>query len=103
MMCILIWLDVGIINAIIHHKVTLNAIFITRIIKYNFRKTKIHNVANVNIKVGFQCCVLFTCVSKIETMYERPCVNTKVEGGFPLSRNFYVRTDVNLNWLYTRK
>ena len=25
------------------------------------------------------------------------------KGGFPLSRNFYVRTDVNLNWLYVRK
>ena len=25
------------------------------------------------------------------------------EGGFPLSRNFYVRTDVNFNWLYVRK
>ena len=24
-------------------------------------------------------------------------------GGFPLSRNFYVRTDVNFNWLYLRK
>ena len=26
-----------------------------------------------------------------------------VKGGFPLSRNFYVRTDVNFNWLYVRK
>ena len=26
-----------------------------------------------------------------------------LEGGFPLSRNFYVRTDVNFNWLYVRK
>ena len=25
------------------------------------------------------------------------------KGGFPLSRNFYVRTDVNLTWLYVRK
>ena len=25
------------------------------------------------------------------------------KGGFPLSRNFYVRTDVNFNWLYVRK
>jgi len=27
------------------------------------------------------------------------------KGGFPLSRtcNFYVRTDVNFNWLYMRK
>ena len=25
-----------------------------------------------------------------------------LKGGFPLSRNFYVRTDVNLNWLYVR-
>ena len=25
------------------------------------------------------------------------------QGGFPLSRNFYVRTDVNFNWLYVRK
>ena len=24
-------------------------------------------------------------------------------GGFPLSRNFYVRTDVNFNWLHVRK
>ena len=23
--------------------------------------------------------------------------------GFPLPRNFYVRTDVNFNWLYVRK
>ena len=29
------------------------------------------------------------------------CIITK--GGFPLSRNFYVRTDVNFNWLYVRK
>ena len=44
-------------------------------------------------------------------MYEKPRVNVKVEprstftfkGGFPLSRNFYVRTDVNFNWLYVRK
>ena len=26
-----------------------------------------------------------------------------LEGGLPLSRNFYVRTDVNFNWLYVRK
>ena len=26
-----------------------------------------------------------------------------IKGGFPLSRNFYVRTDVNFNWLYVRK
>ena len=25
------------------------------------------------------------------------------KGGFPLSRNFYARTDVNFNWLYVRK
>ena len=25
------------------------------------------------------------------------------KGGFPLSRNFYVRTDVYFNWLYVRK
>ena len=25
------------------------------------------------------------------------------KGGFPLSQNFYVRTDVNFNWLYVRK
>ena len=25
------------------------------------------------------------------------------KGGFPLSRNFYVRTDVNFNWLYVCK
>ena len=25
------------------------------------------------------------------------------KGGFPLSRNFYVRTDINFNWLYVRK
>ena len=31
--------------------------------------------------------------------YLRP----KAKGGFPLSRNFYVRTDVNFNWLYVRK
>ena len=51
-------------------------------------------------------------------MHEKPRVNVKVEprsrkdyatveihlkGGFPLSRNFYVRTDVNFNWLYVRK
>ena len=24
-------------------------------------------------------------------------------GGFPLSRNFYVRRDLNFNWLYVRK
>ena len=28
---------------------------------------------------------------------------TITKGGFPLPRNFYVRTDVNLNWLYVRK
>ena len=28
---------------------------------------------------------------------------TLFKGGFPLSRNFYVRTDVNFNWLYVRK
>ena len=30
-------------------------------------------------------------------------VNFQTKGGFPLSRNFYVRTDVNFNWLYVRK
>ena len=25
------------------------------------------------------------------------------QGGFPLSRNFYARTDVNFNWLNVRK
>ena len=25
------------------------------------------------------------------------------KGGFSLSRNFYVRTDVHFNWLYVRK
>ena len=25
------------------------------------------------------------------------------KGGFPKSRNFYVRTDVNFNWFYVRK
>ena len=30
-------------------------------------------------------------------------VVTNTKGGFPLSRNFYVRTDVNFNWLYVRK
>ena len=25
------------------------------------------------------------------------------KGGFPLSRNFYVRTDVNFNWLYVHE
>ena len=29
-------------------------------------------------------------------------INTS-KGGFPLSRNFYVRTDVNFNWLYVRE
>ena len=28
---------------------------------------------------------------------------SKDKGGFPLSRNFYVRTDVNFNSLYVRK
>ena len=27
----------------------------------------------------------------------------ETKGGFPLSRYFYVRTDVNFNWLYVRK
>ena len=27
----------------------------------------------------------------------------KTKGGFPLSRNFYVRTDANFNWLYVRQ
>ena len=32
------------------------------------------------------------------------CRNTCItKGGFPLSRNFYVHTDVNLNWLYVHK
>ena len=26
----------------------------------------------------------------------------KIKGGFPPSRIFYVRTDVNFNWLYVR-
>ena len=26
-----------------------------------------------------------------------------IKGGFPLSRNFYVRTDVTFKWLYVRK
>ena len=30
-------------------------------------------------------------------------INMLNKGGFPLSRNFYVRTDVNFNWLYVRK
>ena len=28
---------------------------------------------------------------------------TEYKGGFPLLRNFYVRTDVNFNWLYVHK
>ena len=31
---------------------------------------------------------------------QRKCLS---KGGFQLSRNFYVRTDVNFNWLYVRK
>ena len=30
-------------------------------------------------------------------------METRLKGEFPLSRNFYVRTDVNFNWLYVRK
>ena len=30
-------------------------------------------------------------------------VEIHLKGGFPLSRNFYVRTDVNFNWLFVRK
>ena len=40
-----------------------------------------------------QVCLLFAC-----------CLcHCSSKGGFPLSRNFYVRTDVNFNWLYVRK
>ena len=38
---------------------------------------------------------------KIIVLHVRRALQHK--GGFPLSRNFYVRTDVNLNWLYVRK
>ena len=56
--------------------------------------------------------------SKMETSRTLMLTNTKstyipvpsqknkqkaIKGGFPLSRNFYVRTDVNFNWLYVRK
>ena len=30
-------------------------------------------------------------------------IKSDSKGGFPLSRNFYVRADVNFNWLYVRK
>ena len=39
----------------------------------------------------------FICVTVISA------VRDLYQGGFPLSRNFYVRTDVNFNWLYVRK
>ena len=38
---------------------------------------------------------------RVEQLQVPMSVSSK--GGFPLSRNFYVRTDVNLNWLDVRK
>ena len=35
--------------------------------------------------------------------FEKLRVQFWTKGGFPLSRNFYLRMDVNFNWLYVRK
>ena len=40
---------------------------------------------------------------KESAVYQATVWGENYKGGFPLSRNFYVRTDVNLNWLYVRK
>ena len=40
-------------------------------------------------------------VSFPRNKYKLLCALAK--GGFPLSRNFYVRKGVNFNWLYVRK
>ena len=46
-------------------------------------------------------------VSRYQPRFHAECSTvfrkTPLKGGFPLSRNFYVRTDVNFNWLYVRK
>ena len=46
-------------------------------------------------------------INEAAFFYPSDLVNSKTtippEGGFPLSHNFYVHTDVNFNWLYVRK
>ena len=84
--------------------------------------------SDVNVKVergstftftrGFSYIVsiLFTHVKPVKSLRPYACKNYATvfrsqqmvpdylpKGGFPLSRNFYVRTDVNFNWLYVRK
>ena len=56
-----------------------------------------------------------TTAAELQNSVDLPCGTTACKrqephtfsedskGGFPLSRNFYVRTDVNFNWLYVRK
>ena len=39
----------------------------------------------------------------MDTSHALRLLGRRCKGGFPLSRNFYVRTDVNFNWLYVRK
>ena len=57
----------------------------------------------VNVKVERGSTFTFTTVAfHTSTLFEFTHVKP-VKGGFPLSRNFYVRTDVNFNWLYVRK
>ena len=42
-------------------------------------------------------------MSTIASFGAKEEIKNILEGGFPLSRNFYVRTDVNFKWLYVRK
>ena len=53
--------------------------------------------------------LMLTCMSKSEPALtfanqdSSVFSNSRVKGGFPLSRKFYVRADVNFNWLYVGK
>ena len=55
----------------------------------------------MKIKGGFPLSRIFYV--RTDVNFNWLYVRTEIKGGFPLSRNFYVRTDVNFNGLYVRK
>ena len=42
-------------------------------------------------------------INRLGRIFNFLTLTVGTKGGFALSRNFYVRTDVNFNWLYVRK
>ena len=61
--------------------------------------THIHDQNGIDIDSCQRLITSASCMHNISNCY----ASVMPEGGFPLPRNFYMRSDVDFNWLYVRK